>query len=390
MKHTHCPTCASTDIDDFFQIKDAPTQSLLTIKDRDEALSIRRDDITLGFCNDCALIFNTTFDTTIDYYTKGYEDQQGFSPTFRTFLTNITNRLIHKYDLRNKDVIEIGCGKGDFLSLVCELGENRGIGIDPAYVEGRIKPNAALKFIPEFYSKEHGKLPADLICCRHTLEHIHDTGNFLRTIRESIGDREDVILFFEVPSVKRILKTQAFWDIFYEHCTYLSPGSIGRLFRLHGFEILNMYLEYEDQYLFVEAKPIKGISDKVHPLEEPVEELKELTVNFSSEVNKRLDEWRLMLRKFKEKNHQAVVWGGGSKSVGFLTNLDSEKAISNVVDINPFMQGNYIPGIGIKYIGPDNLTEIKPDLAIIMNSVYQNEIRNMLLAMNLNPELIGL
>jgi hypothetical protein len=75
------------------------------------------------------------------------------------------------------------------------LGNNRGIGIDPAWVPGRTKQNEKVKFIKEFYSEEHGKLQADCICCRHTLEHIHGTADFLSTIRKSIGKREDVYCF---------------------------------------------------------------------------------------------------------------------------------------------------------------------------------------------------
>jgi hypothetical protein len=82
MRHTSCPNCNHTDVHDFFEIKNAPVHSLVTIKDKEEALSVARKNINLGFCRDCGFIFNTTFDTSIDYYTKGYEDQQGFSPTF--------------------------------------------------------------------------------------------------------------------------------------------------------------------------------------------------------------------------------------------------------------------------------------------------------------------
>jgi SAM-dependent methyltransferase len=378
MKHHTCPGCKHNETNDFFRIKDAPTQSLLTVTDRDEALSIKKDDINLGFCNNCGFIYNTTFDTSIDYYTQGYEDQQGFSPTFKDFITCICNRIIEKYDLRNKDIIEIGCGKGDFLSLLCELGNNRGIGIDPAYVPGRIQPDPNLRFITEFYSTEHGNLPSDFICCRHTLEHIHDTGGFLKTIRESIGDRKDVVVFFEVPSIVRILKVEAFWDIFYEHCSYFSPGSLGRLFRSNGFEILDMYLEYCDQYLFIEARPVDEISREVHPLEEKVNDLKELTRSFTVDVNQRLDKWRTDLKAMKNAGRKVVIWGGGSKSVGFLVNLNEVNAIEHVVDINPHMQGNFIPGIGIQYLGPDDLVNHKPDVVIIMNSVYMDEIGKML------------
>jgi SAM-dependent methyltransferase len=390
MKHLKCPNCYSTSIEDFFIVKDAPVHSLVTIKDYNEAINIERKDITLAFCNNCGFIFNSSFDTSLDYYTKGYEDQQGFSPTFLKFISGVTSRFIEKYDMRNKSVIEIGCGKGDFISLICDLGNNKGLGIDPAWVPGRTKPNPNVTFLKEFYSEEHGKLKADAICCRHTLEHIHGTADFLKTIRKSIGTREDVILFFEVPSIVRILKIQAFWDIFYEHCTYLSPGSLARLFRFNGFEVLDMYLEYDDQYLFIEAKPVNKISTKIHPLEESVEELKELTKVFTAKINNTLDNWRQKFAELRENKRKTVVWGGGSKSVGFLTHFDREKVIDHVVDINPHMQGNYIPGIGKQYVSPDFLKEYMPDVVIIMNAVYTEEIRKMLLERGLTPELIPL
>jgi SAM-dependent methyltransferase len=391
MIHKNCPNCLDSHTRNFFAIKNAPVHSLAVIKSFEEAVSIPRKDITLSFCDNCGFIYNSSFDTSIDYYTKGYEDQQGFSPTFRNFITGITARFIEKYDIRNKDVIEIGCGKGDFISLLCELGNNRGIGIDPAYVDGRIKPNPDLNFIKEFYSQEHGNLPNDVIACRHTLEHIHATHDFVRTIRNSIRNSKEVILFFEVPSVARILKIQAFWDIFYEHCTYLSPGSLARLFRMNRFEVLDMYLEYDEQYLFIEAKPVDHVSAiNHHRLEESVGELRQLVDEFESKISHQLSTWRMALTHMKNSNKKVVVWGGGSKSVGFMTNFDDIQLIQHVVDINPHMQGNYIPGIGKQYVGPEFLKGYKPDVVIIMNGVYKNEIGKMLADMGLSPDLVCL
>jgi len=390
MKHTICPNCRHSNIDDFFEIKNAPVHSLVTVKDYQEAMNIHRKVITLAFCNHCGFIFNSSFDTSLDYYTQGYEDQQGFSPTFVKFLTGVTLRFIDRYDIKKKRVIEIGCGKGDFISLISELGDNKGIGIDPAWVPGRTKENPNVRFIKEFYSEKHGDIEADCITCRHTLEHIHDTYGFMETIRKSVKDNEKVILFFEIPSIVRILQIQAFWDIFYEHCTYLSPGSLARLFRMTGFEVLDMYLEYDNQYLFIEAKPVVGSSEKIHPLEESIEELKQMTINFVQKISIQLQEWRDRLLTFKREEKKVVIWGGGSKSVGFLTQFDDIGVIEHVVDINPHMRGNYIPGIGKQYVGPDFLKEYKPDAVIIMNSVYIEEIEKMLNEMGLNPELLGL
>jgi hypothetical protein len=188
----------------------------------------------------------------------------------------------------------------------------------------------------------------------------------------------------------RILDIQAFWDIFYEHCSYFSPGSYARLFRSSGFEVLDLFLDYDNQYLFLEARPADGSSENIHPLEESVAALKEKTHVFVERINAQLAEWRTRLEAFKNTGRKVVVWGGGSKSVGFLTQFDDIGLIEHVVDINPHMTGNFIPGIGIQYVNPDFLTGYKPDVIIVMNSVYLDEIRSSLAERGLHPEMLGL
>jgi SAM-dependent methyltransferase len=389
MKQTACPCCQHTDLDAFFTIRNAPVQSVVAIQSYEAAIKLPRHDIVLTFCNHCGFIFNSEFDTEWNYYTQGYEDQQGFSPTFVTFITRVTQRFIDKYNVRNQQIVEIGCGKGDFIRLICELGHNKGIGIDPAWVPGRAKTDLDVRFIREFYSRQHDGIHADCIICRHTLEHIHNADEFLKTIRDSCGDANPILLF-EVPSIVRILEVQAFWDIFGEHCNYFSPGSLARLFRRNHFEVLDLFLEYDDQYLFIEARPVDALSVEIHPLEESVEALKVLTRLFDEKINTQLDVWRTRLARFKEDGKKVVVWGGGSKAVGFLTQFDGIGAVDHVVDINPHLLGNFIPGIGIQYVGPDCLENYRPDVVIVMNSIYISEVREDLEARGLFPEVIGL
>jgi hypothetical protein len=389
MLHTKCPNCGGEHIEGFFTIKNAPIFSLVTVKSKQEALNVPRKDIELGFCHSCGFIFNRLFDTSIDYFTGGYEDQQGFSKTFMEYLTGISKELIEKHNLQGKTTMEIGCGKGDFINLLTNLNGGKGIGIDPAYEEGR-QTNPNLTFYKEFYSEKHGNLKASMISCRHTLEHIHATYDFLKLIRKSLDNSMDTVVFFEIPQISRILDIQAFWDIYYEHCSYFSAGSLARMFRATGYEILDLRLVYSNQYLLIEAKPSAKPSAKTFAIEESIEEQKARVENFKVKIKQQLDEWRKKLVALKEKGSKVVVWGGGSKSVGFLTNFADIDAIEYVVDINPHMEGNYIPGIGIQYKQPSFLKDYKPDAVIIMNGVYQKEITQSLHDMGVFPEVHAL
>jgi hypothetical protein len=54
------------------------------------------------------------------------------------------------------------------------------------------------------------------------------------------------------------------------------------------------------------------------------------------------------------------------------------------------MTGNYIPGIGIQYKNPVFLAEYQPDVVIIMNAVYVNEISAMLTQYGVTPIIVAL
>ncbi|MEM1255651.1 MAG: class I SAM-dependent methyltransferase [Cyanobacteria bacterium P01_H01_bin.21] len=373
-----CPNCGHQGLWLFYNVRQVPVHSCLMLPTQDDALNFPQGDVILGVCAQCGFITNVAFDSKWSAYAPNYEDQQSFSPTFNQFALDLANRLIDKYDLRNKDIVEIGCSKGDFLLLLCELGGNRGVGIDPSVLPGRVQNKAASRvtFIQDYYSEKHAQYVGEFICCRHTLEHIQPTAEFLKTVRNSIGDHQDTIVFFEVPDTIRVLQDLAFEDIYYEHCSYFTPGSLARLFRSCGFDIIELYRAYGDQYLLIEAKP--GISEQIHPLEETPEQLVQTVQVFTTEIQQKLAHWKQTLEQFQASGKRVVVWGSGSKCVSFLTTLDTVDLIQYVVDINPHRHGKFIPGVGKEIMAPDFLKDYQPDHVIVMNPIYLNEIQHSL------------
>ena len=372
-----CPNCGHQGVSILYEVRNVPVHSCLMLPTQEEALNFPRGDVRLGACDRCGFITNVVFDPHWSAYAPNYEDQQSFSPTFNQFALVLANRLLDKYDLREKDIIEIGCSKGDFLHLLCELGNNRGVGIDPSVLPGRVQTEAASRvtFIQDYYSEKHSEYVGEFICCRHTLEHIQPTSEFLTTVRKSIGDRQDTIIFFEVPDTIRVLDDLAFEDIYYEHCSYFTPGSLARLFRSCGFEVIDLYRAYGDQYLLIEAKPVAIPSDFIHPLEESVEQLTQSVQAFTTRIQEKLAYWKQTLEQFQSEDQRVVVWGSGSKCVSFLTTLDTVDLIQYVVDINPHRQGKFIPGVGKEIMAPEFLKDYQPDHIIVMNPIYLNEIQ---------------
>lgn len=374
----------------FYTVRNVPVHSCIMFSNEKDARDFPRGDIELGFCKSCGFISNMAFDTNVQDYSPLYEDQQCYSPTFNEFAKGLAAHLIEKYDLRGKSVVEVGCGKGDFLALMCEMGNNRGVGIDPSCEKDRIESAAAdrITIVQDYYSERYSHYTGDMVMCRHTLEHIHDTRRFVETIRKGIGDRRDTVVFFEIPEVSIVLQNLVFWDIYYEHCSYFSPGSLARLFRSCGFEVLDVSIGFDDQYLLIEAKPVGAPPKTRHPLEESVEEMTRRVEHFRSGVERQKDGWKRLVANLHDEGKRPVIWGSGSKCVAFLTTLGIDREIGCVVDINPRRHGKYIAGVGKRIMPPEYLREFKPGTIIVMNPIYKGEIARTADEMGVTADIV--
>ena len=386
-----CPNCHQGAMDVFHTAEGVPTNSCILLATKQEALDYPKGDIVLGFCDLCGFVGNTAFDPVLTEYSGRYEETQGFSPTFQSFHQDLADRLVAKFDLRDRDILEIGCGKGEFLLLLCAEGKNRGVGYDPGYRADRHAPapDQNVRFIADFYTEKCTDTAADFVCCKMTLEHIPATGDFVRMIRLAQGDRPAEI-FFMIPDATRILQDCAFEDVYYEHCSYFSPHSLERVFGAAGFFPTEIGNEYDGQYLTIAASTTDD--DRQGPLIGP-EQLDDLTrwvKGFPALFDAQLEFWRGRLDSWRTSGKTVVIWGSGSKGVSFLTTLGLDDGIAGAVDINPHRQGYFMPGTGHRIFGPDDLIELNPDVVVVMNPIYREEIAADLAKRGLTPEILGI
>ncbi len=389
VENVACPACGERGLDVFHTEAGVPTNSCLLLTSREEAQAFPTGDMRLGFCRSCGFIPNLAFEEAKAEYSGRYEETQSFSPVFMEFARNLATRWVDTHQLHGKTVLEIGCGKGEFLTMMVEAGAGRGIGIDPGVNVDRIDSDVAdrLTWIADFYSEDYFHLKADAVVCRHTLEHIAPVGDFLRMIRTAINDRPDTIVLFELPDMLRILEEVAFWDVYYEHCSYFTAGSLARLFRSNGFEVLNVELAYDDQYLLIEARPAAMAGELADGEQDDMAALAAGVAKFEQEFALTRDEWHRQLSELRSRGGKAVIWGAGSKGVSFLTNLGLRDEIEFAVDVNPYKHGMFMAGTGQQIVAPEFLVEYQPDRVIVMNPIYLDEIRTMLTHLGLNPEL---
>lgn len=349
------------------------------VRTREEADRPQRGNIELAFCRSCGAVWNTLFDPGLLKYGGPYEASQSISPAFWRYMAGLAKRLVHDYDVDHKRIIEIGSGDGRFLQLLCQMGDNSGTGFEPSW-EGLdfLDASRKVQIIRDYYSDRYADSAADLICCRHVLEHIQNPTLFLHDVL-SLSKSSSTVFFLEVPNFNWSLREGAFWDIYYEHCLYFSSVSLRFLFSSCGFRVLKLRHGFGGQYLCIDARGEMGVERR------RVQETRTRTgvrallsrVNaFSTDYGHLIEDTRRALNQVA-RGSNLVVWGAGAKTVTFLNLLDMRRdQIEYIVDVNPRKWGAYVPGTGQQIVSPDSLRMSKPEVVLLMNPRYRSEIKS--------------
>ena len=385
-----CPICGSKLLQVFFEMTNVPVYCNILWSRRDAAQNCPRGDIQLAFCPVCSFVTNLKFEQDKLEYNKGYGNPLHFSPHFRVYAHWLAEQLIERYNLHNKDIIEIGCGDGYFLELLCELGNNRGVGFDPAYNQNKkhCEKRSQVKFIQDIYSERYSYYQADFIVCRQTLEHIKNPKGFLEELRRAIGNRGKTYTFFEVPNALNIFQNLSVWDIIYEHCSYFTPLSLSLIFSSTGFQVCDLTEEFGNQFLCIHAQPTdQSNPDSDYEYPSKVKQIASYITSFATNCQNKIKMFRRKLENIESRGQKAVVWGAGSKGVTFLNTLKNLQ-IEYVVDINPHKQGMYIPGTGQRILPPEFLQDYQPDIIIVMNPIYKSEIRKLAEDLDITTEFV--
>jgi Methyltransferase domain/C-methyltransferase C-terminal domain len=387
---TRCVVCASADIVPILDLSALPTDTIRLWPSRSAACSARKARMSLAYCKNCGHLFNRCYDDNLVDYEVDYENSQMFS-WFHRYAEELADRLISTYQLYNKKIVEIGGGKGDFLRIICDRGNNSGVSFGPSYrpAPGDYIP-ANVRFITDYYSAKYTAEPANLIVCRHVLEHFSQPREFIETVRQAVGDRKDLIVYFEVPNGEFILREQMFWEFIYQHPSYFTQSSLAKLFTVCGFQVLDIKESFGGQFLAIEASASAdgGVPDE-YSLSENRSTTAALCRAFDAAFSARVANWRDRLKQLREKKQRVIAWGAGAKGVSFLNIVDPMGSdISLIVDVNPRKSGRFVPGSGQQIVEPNSLRQLHPDVIILMNAIYRDEIASDVAGLGLNPEIL--
>ncbi len=387
-RRAFCLVCGSEDLAEVIRIPAVPAICNQLLYNVERARQVARADIDLVGCRCCGHMFNAAFDPGAVDYNEMYENSLMGSPRYRQYTIGLIERLLSAYDLKGGTVVEIGCGRGEFLRMLCDGGMRRAIGFDPGRPgETTAVGDAALTIIGAPFDVALAPR-ADLVCARHVLEHLPSPISLLVTVRMAYLSRPPRVLLLEVPNGRHTIDQLGIWDLIYEHVSYFTPSSLSWALRSAGFVADQIETTFGGQFLVVEAQfdppaAVRSIGERTCNTGEKFESFRAGFANV-------LDAWGSWLGVARQTQRRLALWGAGAKGAMFLNFLDrcDGHAIAQVIDINPLKAGAFVAGTGHPIAPPSALCECQPDGILLMNPEYEAEVRQILEGLDVSSELI--
>lgn len=377
---TRCPGCGEASLSQPWVLPSQPVVLNYRFSTPEAAAGMPRTDMHLVECQACGLIFNASLDETAIPYDEHYDNRQGFSPAFVAHLEEIARHLVEHHPIREGVILEVGCGKGDFLKQVCRTSHSTGIGFDTSCeTEG---PGEDGTFFSKRYATEED-VPAKVnaILCRHVVEHVGEIGEFLALLhRMAVRGKADVV-YLETPVWEWIVEQNAFWDIFHEHCNYFPAATLATLAERAGFKVLEHCMVFGGQYQALFLSP-----DRSGLAEAPPQVVPPTLHRFATHFQEAINAMKARIEALARPGSWGI-WGAGAKGVS-LTNHLLNLNPAFVVDANPEKCGRFIPGTSIPIVPPTSPRLQDATMILIANPNYLSEIRASLSHLENVPTLV--
>jgi len=308
-------------------------------------------------CSGCGLV--QLSNKPVPYY-KEVIRAAGFSEEMKDFRRKQFSRFVKKFLLKGKKIIEIGCGRGEYLSIMGQSGaEVYGLEYSKESVKQCVKNgfNVSKGFI-ESSTDRLNDAPFDAFFILNFLEHLPDPNSTLRGIYNNLAD--DAVGLVEVPNFDMILQNKLFSEFITDHLFYFTKETLNATLGLNGFKIIGCNEVWHDYIISAVVR----------------KRLKLDLSHFYKHQVKLKTEIEGYIRRFKDK--KVAIWGAGHQALAIISLINLTDKIKYVVDSAPFKQGKYTPATHVRIVSPDTLVSDPVDAVIVIAASYSDEVARII------------
>ena len=311
-------------------------------------------DLHIYQCRDCGLVQH---DLAPVAYHRDVIRAIAFSQEMAEYRLGQLSGWINRCELTDKRVLEIGCGKGEYLELLARAGAQNCSGLENspssvAFAQGR------------GLDVRLGYLGLDLInpwpfefdafAIFSFMEHWPDLRGSLRALRGLL--KEGAYGLVEVPSFDFVLANGLYSEFTVDHIFYFDQTSLRTVLEMCGFEVIEISSVWHDYILSAQVRKRRTLN----------------TEGFRLKQERIVRELNAFIDRFE--SNEVVVWGAGHQALAVMSLAQIQGRISHVVDSASFKQNKYTPGTRLLIQSPESLRADCPKAVVIMAAAYSEEV----------------
>ena len=343
-----------------------------------DATSLAADqgaDLDVCQCSDCGLV--QLANDPVPYWREVIR-ASAFSPEMGEFRRQQFRRFVEQFALSGKKVVEIGCGRGEYLSLMRQAGAAV-YGVEFGAESARQCIRDGLPVEQGFVEHETTKLahaPFAAFFILNFLEHLPDPNAVLRGVRNNLAD--GAVGLVEVPNFDMILRKNLFSEFIGDHVFYFTQATLNATMERNGFDIVTSDEIWHDYIISTVVRKRSSVdrhSREVAPQAETPRQPLDLS-GFSGQQARLKAELEAYIARFGAG--RVAVWGAGHQALAVLALAELGGKIRYVVDSAPFKQGKYTPATHVPIVAPEALAADPVEAVIVMAAAYSGEVAKII------------
>ena len=315
-------------------------------------------DLKIYQCQQCGLVQHDL--KPVDYY-KDVIRAIAYSEEMGRFREKQLAEWIQKFNLKDKKILEIGSGQGEYLELLLKAGCKNVYGVENSKESVEIAKNKGLNIQQGYLSNDYQNSWAEIFDAFVTfnfMEHWPDISSSLHSLQSFLD--EGAVGLVEVPNFDFMLKNGMYSEFTTDHIFYFTEKTLRTVLETHGFDVIEINSIWHDYILSAQVKKRPALN----------------MTSFTAKQNKIVSEIRNFVSKFKK--NEVIIWGAGHQALAVISIANLALKVSHVVDSAKFKQNKYTPGTHLLIKDPQSIYEDLPKAAIIMAAAYSDEVAKTL------------
>ena len=383
----NCRHCNTPLVRTFCDLGTSPLANSYLHKDRLNAGEVHYPLATF-VCETCFLVQLPEFEAPSAIFSD-YAYFSSYSDSWVDHARRFVDMAVSRFGLgETSRVIEIASNDGYLLQFFVQKGIPA-LGIEPAANIAKVaREQRGIESIVDFFGnavatriRQEGRT-ADLLIGNNVLAHVPDINDFVASLKIALNP--EGVISIEFPHLLQLMRYNQFDTIYHEHFSYLSLGTVERIFGAHGLRIFDVQeVSTHGGSLRIFATHVEANEHatsegvlKVRADEKAARlELPETYSSFGEAVQLTKRSLLKFLIAAKDAGNTVVGYGAPAKGVTLLNFCGiGTDLLEYTVDRSAEKQGRYMPGVRIPIHSPEMIERTRPDYVLILPWNLKDEI----------------